>query len=64
VAVKIVYKQEWIPKTGSCTNAIPETIIRPHKIGTRKNPDVPNKLNVNSLIEDMKWYQKNWLYHL
>jgi hypothetical protein len=39
-------------------------LLRPYKIRPPENPDIRNRLKVNSLIEDIKLYQKNWLDHL
>jgi hypothetical protein len=58
------YKQEKCPKTGSCTNEILETIIRPYKLDRQRNPDISNRLKVDNLVEVIKFYQMNWLDHL
>jgi hypothetical protein len=49
-----IIKEERCTKTGSCTNEIPEIIIRPYEIGRERNPDIHNRLKVNDLIEDIK----------
>jgi hypothetical protein len=30
----------------------------------QRNPDILNRLKMNSLIEDIRLYQKSWLNHL
>jgi hypothetical protein len=48
------------PKTGSGTNKISITLIGLRLSGRRKNRNIHNRLTAPSVLEDIKFYMKNW----
>jgi len=54
------YRLDRRPKTESCTNEISVTLIGLRLPGRRRNPDINNRFTAPTVLEDIKFYMKNW----
>jgi hypothetical protein len=54
------YRLDRHHETGSGTNKILITLIGLRLPGRRRNPDIPNRLTAHTILEDIKFYMKNW----